>query len=326
MVPTLLGISLICFLLIQMVPGGPVEEMIAKTQAAGNERGARVGGGLTAEEIQNIKVYFGFDKPIHVRYWEWVCKVAQFDLGYSYTYRKPVWDVISSKFPISLFFGIVSFFLAYLICIPLGVYKALWNRSWFDTISSIVIFSGYVMPGYALGILLIVFFAGGEYFNLFPLSGIISDNHEDFTGLGKVLDFLHHMVLPLICYMASEFAFLTLLMKNTLLDELGKDYMRTAQVKGASYQTAVWKHAMRNALIPLATRMSEIFTLLFTSALLIERVFDIDGMGLLFYNSMISRDYNVVMGLIFLSSGLAMVGRLFSDILYVWVDPRISLK
>jgi microcin C transport system permease protein len=177
-----------------------------------------------------------------------------------------------------------------------------------------------------LGIFLIVLFGGGSFLNLFPISGIVSDNFEALSLGGKALDFLHHMVLPMTCYMASEFAFLTMLMKNSLMEEIKKDYMRTALVKGASFNQAVWKHAFRNSLIPLATRMSEIFTLMFAGALLIEKVFDIDGMGLLVYNSIVSRDYNVVMGIILLTSILALLGRLFSDILYALVDPRITFK
>jgi microcin C transport system permease protein len=326
MTPTLLGITIICFVLIQAVPGGPVEQMIARVRAANQARGADASKHLSQEEVENIKKYFGFDKPAHLRYFEWIGNVAHGNLGTSYTYEEPVGNVIASKFPISLFFGITSFLLSYLICIPLGVWKAVKNRSTFDTASSVVIFAGYVIPGYALGILLIILFGGGSFVNWFPISGVVSDNFEELAVGGKLLDFLHHMVLPMICYMAGEFAFLTMLMKNSLLEEIKKEYMRTALVKGASFNQAVWKHAFRNSLIPLATRMSELFTLMFAGALLIEKVFDIDGMGLLVYNSIVSRDYNVVMGIILLTSVLTLFGRLFSDILYALVDPRISFK
>ena len=326
MVPTLLGISIICFALIQVVPGGPVEQMIARVRAASAEHGANSSRTISPEEVNNIKAYFGFDKPAHVRYFLWLGNVLKLNLGTSYTYEEPVWKVISSKFPISLFFGVTSFILSYLICIPLGVLKAVKNRSGIDVASSVIIFAGYVIPGYALGIFLIVLFGGGSFLNWFPISGIVSDNFETLSLGGKALDFLYHMVLPMTCYMASEFAFLTMLMKNSLMEEIKKDYMRTALVKGASFNQAVWKHAFRNSLIPLATRMSEIFTLMFAGALLIEKVFDIDGMGLLVYNSIVSRDYNVVMGIILLTSILALFGRLFSDILYALVDPRITFK
>ncbi len=327
MIPTLLGITVVCFTLIQFVPGGPVEQMISRLREASTEgRGADASRSISQEEIENIKKYYGFDKPAHVRYFQWLGNVLRLDLGTSYTYEEPVWDVISSKFPISLFFGLTSFLLSYLICIPLGTAKAIKNGSGFDVASSTFIFIGYVIPSYALGVLLIMVFASGNFVDWFPLSGVVSDNFEDLTWWGQVTDFLHHMILPLICYMAAEFAFLTLLMKNSLLEEIKKDYMRTALVKGASFHRAVWKHAFRNSLIPLATRMSEIFTLMFAGALLIERVFDIDGMGLLVYNSIVGRDYNVVMGIILLTSFLTLLGRLFSDMLYAVIDPRITFK
>ena len=326
MIPTVLGITVACFILIQLVPGGPVEELISRVRAASSQQGMDASHRISQEEIENIKTYFGFDKPAYIRYFTWLGNVCRLDLGTSYSYEEPVWNVIVSKFPISLFFGLTSFILSYLICIPLGLLKAVKNRSLFDTISSILIFSGYVIPGYALGILLIVFFGGGSFLNWFPLSGIVSDNFETLSFFGKTLDFLHHMVLPMTCYMASEFAFLTMLMKNSLLEEINKDYMRTALVKGAGFHTAVWKHAFRNSLIPLATRMSQLFTIMFAGALLIEKVFDIDGMGLLVFNSIVSRDYNVVMGIILLTSVMTLLGRLFSDILYAVIDPRITFK
>jgi microcin C transport system permease protein len=326
MVPTLLGITIICFALTNFIPGGPVEEMISRVRAVASDKGMNASKTITEEEIKNIKAYYGFDKPVHVRYFNWIRNVAKLDLGTSYAYEKQVLNVILSKMPISLFFGITSFFISYLVCIPLGMLKAIKNNSTFDTISSVTIFIGYVMPGYALGILLITFLGGGSFLNWFPISGIVSDNFESLSFGGKVFDFLNHMVLPLTCYMASEFAFLTLLMKNSLMEEIKKDYMRTAIVKGASYRTAVWKHAFRNSMIPIATHLSDIFTVMFAGALLIEKVFDIDGMGLLVYNSMVSRDYNVVMGIILLSSIMVLLGRLFSDILYVVVDPRIKFQ
>jgi microcin C transport system permease protein len=327
MIPTLLGITVVCFTLIQFVPGGPVEQMIAKIHSASVEgHGIDASKTISEEEIENIKEYFGFDKPAWQRYFIWLCNVLRLDLGTSYSYEEPVWNVIASKFPISLFFGLTSFILSYLVCIPLGMLKAMKNKTTIDTVSSVFIFTGYVIPSYALGILLIVLFSGSYFLNIFPLSGIVSDNWEELSFFGKIFDFIHHMVLPMICYMASEFAFLTMLMKNSILEEIQKDYMRTALAKGSGFKRAVWKHAFRNSLIPLATRMSQIFTLMFAGALLIEKVFDIDGMGLLVFNSIVSRDYNVVMGIILLTSILTMLGRLFSDILYAVVDPRITFK
>jgi microcin C transport system permease protein len=326
MLPTLVGISLVCFLLVQIVPGGPVEELVAQAQAVASQRGgADASRALSPEQIQNIKEYFGFDKPIWQRYLLWMGNVLTLDFGESYTYGKPVWDVIVERFPVSLFFGVVSFVLSYSVCIPLGLAKAVKHGSKFDSLTSGLIFSGYVIPGYALGVLLVVFLAGGSFLNLFPLGGLVSDHFEYLTTFGKIKDLAWHLALPMVCYMVGEFAFLTMLMKNSILEELGKDYMRMALSKGLSFRSAVLRHALRNALVPLATRASEIFTLMFAGALLIEKVFDIDGMGLLYYNSMVHRDYNVVLGIIMISSFLAMLGRLFSDLLYTWVDPRIKL-
>ncbi len=326
MIPTLFGISLVCFLLTQFVPGGPVEQMVSQIRQTAGDKGQNASHAISPAELENIKRYYGFDKPVHVRYVTWLGKIVRLDMGRSYTYGEPAWDVIRSKFPISLFFGITSFVLSYLICIPLGLYKALRHKSTFDTTSSALLFAGYVVPGFALGVLLLTFLAGGTWLDWFPLSGIVSDDWESYSLWGKTVDFLWHMTLPLICYMAGEFAFLTLLMKNSLLEEMSRDYMRTALLQGMTFRQAVWRHALRNALVPLVTRAGEIFTLMFAGALLIEKVFDIDGMGLLVYRSIENRDYNVVLGIIMLSSFLAMLGRLFSDILYVVVDPRIRLK
>lgn len=325
MIPTLLGITIACFILIQFVPGGPVEEMISKVQAFSSQRGASAARTISAAEVENIKAYFGFDQPAHIRYIRWLGNLLRFDFGNSYVYHQPVWDVIVSKMPLSLFFGLTSFFLSYLISIPLGLAKAIRNGTLFDVVSSGVIFAGYVIPGFALGVLLIIFFGGGSYFDWFPISGLVSDNFESLSRGEQALDFLHHMVLPLICYMVGQFAFITMLVKNSIIEEMGKDYVRTALVKGLTFRKAVTKHALRNALIPLATGMGEIFTIMFTGALLIERVFDLDGMGMLFYNSIVGRDYNVVLGLIVMISFFTVLGRLFADLLYVTVDPRVRL-
>ncbi|MCB1323595.1 MAG: ABC transporter permease subunit [Spirochaetales bacterium] len=323
MIPTLLGITILVFTLIQFLPGGPVEQYIARVREAAGQTGTDLGRQITTRELDRIRAHFGYDRPAHERYIIWLGNVLVLDLGESFTYQEPAWDVIRARMPISLFFGLTSFLLSYLICIPLGLKKALSHQSTFDVASSTLIFAGYVIPGYVLGLLLIIFLAGGSYLDLFPIGNVVSDNFEELSFGAKILDFLHHMLLPMICYMASEFAFLTLLMKNTLLDELGKDYMRTAMVKGSDFDTAVRRHALRNALIPIATRLSEIFTLIFAGALLIEKVFNIDGMGLLVYNAILDRDYNVVMGIILMVSVLTMFGRLFSDLLYVLIDPRI---
>lgn len=323
MIPTLLGISILIFAITQILPGGPVEQYITKVQMSLGASGTSSTHRITPDEIERIKKIYGYDKPALKRYFFWIWNVLRLDFGYSTNYQEPVIDVILERMPVSLFFGLTSFFLSYLVCIPLGLKKARQHNSKFDMFSSAAIFTGYVIPGYVLGLLLIVFLAGGSWLDIFPIEGIVSDEWEFLPWHLKITDFLHHMVLPLVCYMAGEFAFLTLLMKNSLLDEISKDYLRTALVKGSSFDVAVVRHAMRNALIPIATRLSEIFTLMFAGALLIEKVFNIDGMGLLMYTSVYDRDYNVVMAIIFIVSGLALFGRLFSDLLYVWIDPRI---
>jgi len=322
MVPTILGITSACFLLCQLLPGGPVERKIAQIRHASALHGG-LAREIPQEEIKILKAAYGFDKPLYVRYFSWLGNVCRFDFGISNVYQEPALKVIARKFPLSLFFGLTSFILSYLISIPLGVQKALSHGSFSDAVSTGFVFAGFVIPSYALGIVLIIVFAGGSYLNWFPVGNIISENYESLTATGKALDFLRHMVLPLICYLVGEFALLTMLMKNSVLDELGKDYMRTALAKGLSFKRAVWRQAFWNALIPIATGIGSIFALLFTSALLIERVFDLDGMGMLTYNSMLNCDYTVVMGIITLSSIFVMLGRLFSDIIYVVIDPRI---
>ncbi|HWB60759.1 MAG TPA: ABC transporter permease subunit [Chthoniobacteraceae bacterium] len=322
MVPTMLGITTVCFFLCQMLPGGPVEQQIARIRHAGAMRGASARD-VPQEEIELLKKQYGYDKPAYVRYALWLGNVAHFNFGTSLVYHQPVLKVMVSKMPLSLFFGLTSFIISYLVSIPLGVQKALTHGSFSDAVSSAVVSAGYVVPSYALGIILIILFAGGSYLNWFPIGGLVSDDYENLSAMGKALDFLHHMLLPLACYLAGEFAFLVMLMKNSLLDELGRDYMRTALAKGLSFKQAVWRQAFRNSLIPIATGIGAIFSLLFTATLLIEKVFDLDGMGMLVFNSMKACDYSVVMAFITLSSFLIMLGRLFSDIIYVVIDPRI---
>ncbi len=323
MIPTLFGITLLLFALIQFLPGGPVENYISRIRHSLGASGLTNTHEITATEIESLRRNFGYDQPVHIRYLRWLGRLLQGDLGESFSYQEPVWDVILRRMPISLFLGLTSFLLSYLLCLPLGLKKALRHGSHYDILTSTLIFAGYVIPGYVLGLLLIIFFSGESFLDIFPIGGAVSDYFEELSVFGKAGDFLYHMFLPLVAYMASEFAFLTMLIKNSLLDEVTKNYMITARAKGMPYKRAMYRHALRNALLPLMTRLSEVFTLIFTSALLIEKVFNIDGMGLLVYNSMLDRDYNVVLGIILLASFLSMLGRLFSDILYVVVDPRI---
>ena len=326
MVPTLLGITLACFILIQLVPGGPVEDYLNRVRGMAAESGAVADRGISEAELAIVKAHFGFDQPAHVRYFTWLWNCIRLDFGTSYFYEEPVWDVLIERVPISLFFGLTSLLLSYAICIPLGISKAIKVHSRWDAATSTAIYIGYVIPSYALGVLLIVFFCGGSYLDWFPMGGIHSEGAEDLGPIAYTLDFLPHMCLPMVCYMAGEFAVLTTLMKNSLLEEIKKDYIRTAQLKGSTRLRAILIHGCRNSLIPLATRASEVFTIIFAGALLLEKVFDIDGMGLLFYKSITHHDYNVVLALIVLTSVLSLLGRLFSDLLYAWIDPRIRFK
>ncbi|MBI2566793.1 MAG: ABC transporter permease subunit [Candidatus Schekmanbacteria bacterium] len=329
MLPTLLGISIVVFFIVQMVPGGPVEQAIQRMRGAGAGGGGAFAGtnaGMTQEAIAQLKAFYGFDKPIHIRYLRWLGNVLRLDLGRSYNYRLPVWDLIASRVPISLLFGGTGFLLAYAVCIPLGVYKAIHHRTWRDSVTSVLVFAGYSIPEFALGMLLLVLFGGGSFWNVFPLSGLTSDNFAAMSSLNKLLDVLHHMVLPLLCYMVSSFAVLTVMMKNSLMENLRADYVRTALAKGLDFRAALYKHALRNSLIPIATGFGAIMTVFISGSILIEVVFSIRGMGLLNYEALLQRDYPVTLGIIMVGSVLSLLGNLLSDILYVLIDPRIGFS
>ena len=228
---------------------------------------------ISQAEIEALKRHYGFDKPVFIRYVIWLKNLFVLDLGDSYIYKKPVLTVIMSRFHVSLTFGLVSFVLSYMICIPLGIIKAVSHNSRFDHVSSILVFAGYTTPGFVLGVMLQVFLSGGNFLDLFPLGGIVSDYHDDLNWFGKAFDYVHHMVLPLVCYVIGNFAILTFLMKNSLMSEVNKDYVRTALSKGNSYRQAIIYHAFRNALIPVMTGIGGILTLLFAGSLLIEKCF-----------------------------------------------------
>lgn len=329
-IPTLFGITIACFCVMQIVPGGPVEQAIQKMKIA-SQTGASTGissiqAGMTRDEIENIKKYYGFDKPVLVRYFNWLGKLIRLDLGASYAYEKPVLEIIVSRFPVSLTFGLVGMFFTYLVCIPLGIKKALQHDQPFDHWSSVLIFLGYSIPSFVLAVVLIVLFGGGSFWNLFPISGMVSDNFEDLSLMAKIFDYIHHMVLPILCYTIGGFATLTLLMKNSLMEQLNQDYIRTALAKGLTYQQAVFRHGLRNALIPVATNIGMIIGVILSGSMLIETIFTIDGMGLLGYESIVNRDYPVALGLIVISSLLVLLGRIISDFCLVMVDPRIKFK
>lgn len=339
MLPTLFGIILITFLVLQIVPGGPVEQMISQLTAhsqAGESGGGGGGGGaggiqrgaeVQAEQVQRLKAMYGFDKPMHVRFWDWMVRLFSFDFGESYYHHKTVVQLVKEKLPVSISLGGWSFLLVYLTCIPLGIRKAIKHGSRFDSITSVIILVGYSIPGFVLGIFLIVLLGGGSFWSVFPLRGLVSDGFDQMTAMARVGDYLWHLVLPLSCYVIGSFSVLTLLTKNSVLDEIHKQYVITARAKGLSERTVLWKHVFRNAMIPLILGFPASFlALFFSGSLLIETLFSLDGLGLLGYESIISRDYPVVMATLFFFSLLALFSNLLSDLSLILVDPRISFE
>lgn len=324
--PTLLGVTIIVFAITRLVPGGPLERAIMDAQMAAGAGSAQVGRDMAISQAQldRLREYYGFDKPILVSYFDWLGKVVQGDLGSSYRYNQPVTQVISDRLPVSLYYGLITLVITYLVCIPLGILKAIKHRTMVDNVSSILIFIGYAIPGYALGSLLLLFFA--VQLEWLPMGGFTSMQFAQKDFGGKVLDLLEHSALPLICYLVGSFALVTLLLKNHLMDNLAADYIRTAVAKGVSFRSSVTRHAMRNSMIPIATTFGQNITLLVSGSFLIETVFDIDGFGLLGLNSILDRDYPVVMGVVLLASLLLLIGNIISDILVALVDPRIRFN
>lgn len=294
----------------------------------GGESGSTSGStqNIPQSAIDELKKFYGFDKPIHERYLIWVGNLLKFDLGRSYVYSEPVWDVIKSRFPVSIYFGLIGFILTYMVCVPLGVYKAVKNGSVFDFISSSLVFIGYSIPGFAFGALMLVLFGGGSFWNVFPLGGFRSDGWDDFSFGAKIWDQAKHTFLPVLSYMIGSFATLTILTKNTVIDNLGQDYIRTAFSKGISEKKVIFGHALRNSMIPIATGLGHFLSLVLAGSFLIEKVFNINGMGLLGYTSIVQRDYPVVMGILVISTLLLLIGNILSDMIYAIVDPRIRFN
>ena len=320
------------FTITRFVPGGPIERIIAQAQQmqqAGNssavskssEQGSQP---LSEEQIDELKKYYGFDKPVLESYFFWLGKVLRGDLGTSTRYYDPVWEMITEKIPISLYFGMLTLVVVYGVCIPLGIAKAILHKSRFDIISSIIVFIGYAIPGWVVGVLLLMLLASN--LELFPLGGMTSAGFEDLNLLMKIKDVISHTVLPLFAYVIGSFTVMTLLMKNTLMDNLAADYVRTAISKGLSFKRAVFKHALQNSLVPLATSFGNNISIILSGSFLIEKVFNINGMGLLGYESIVERDYPVVMGILVISSLLFMIGNILSDICVALVDPRVQFE
>ncbi|MBK8552905.1 MAG: ABC transporter permease subunit [Ignavibacteria bacterium] len=331
-IPTFIGITLITFVILQIVPGGPLEMEIMKIRMGGamgdgpSSSNTSTGINIPESAMEEIKKFYGFDKPIHERYFLWLGNLLQLNLGKSYVYAEPVWDVITSRFPVSIYFGFIGFILTYIVCIPLGVYKAVKNGSTFDILSSVLVFIGYSIPGFALGAFLLVVFGGGSFLDWFPLGGFRSQDWDDLSFFGKITDQIHHTVLPVLAYVAGGFATLTILTKNSVIENLSQDYIRTAFSKGISEKRVIFHHALRNSLIPIATGLGHFLSLILAGGVLIETVFNIDGIGLLGFKSIVQRDYPVVMGILVISSLLLLIGNIISDIIYAFVDPRIRFK
>ena len=428
MIPTFLGISLIFFTILQMAPGGPLEQAVQQYSMAASQEG---GGGastmrmeLSPRALEQLKKFYGFDKPVIQRYFLWLglwprelnersmlpgessrlhlrfvelgnkkyevqkwirlvreedglkvyesavgadfafgdyaelppasriqnwypsrgwrirpgegesfvlyqprlSGVLQGDFGTSYVFRRPVWDLIIEKLPISAYFGIVGFILAYSVSIPLGIRKAIHHNSLMDSTSSVLIFIGYSIPGFALGLMLLMLLASTSFLDIFPLGGFRSLNWDELSIFGKVLDQLHHTVLPIIAWTIGSFATMTILMKNSLMENLSKDYVRTAFAKGLSQRRVIFVHALRNSLIPLATNIGGILGILFAGSYLIEKTFNINGIGMLSLNSLISRDYPISLAFMVISTFIGLTGNLISDITYALIDPRIRFK
>lgn len=335
MIPTFLGITFICFGVTRYVPGGPVEQALLKYRNAGSGEtgsggsgGAASGGQVTQQMVEKLKVIYGFDRPFPVAYVQWLGRLVQLDMGESYSYSKPVSRMLRDRFPVSLLFGLTGFLIAYTICIPLGVYKAVRHGTAFDLVSSGIVFMGYAIPGWALGITLMVLFGkGGPFLQIFPPGGIHrADGFEQLSFLAQVADVAWHMVLPVLCYTLGSFAALTVLMKNSLMENLGQDYVRTAFAKGLDERTVIFKHALRNSLIPIATGLGHQISLVIAGSYLIEYTFDIHGFGHLGFRAIQERDYPIVLGILVFSASLKLIGNILSDLLYCLIDPRIRFQ
>ena len=348
-IPTLLGIILINFTIVQFAPGGPVEQIIAELTtgsisttssiSGGGDSGATaqidIGGssrtvasyGLDPELIAALEKQFGFDKPAHERFFNMLLDYIKLDFGVSYFQDRPVLELVIERMPVSISLGLWSLLLIYSISIPLGIAKAVRDGSNFDIWTSSIIFVGYAIPSFLFAILLIVLFAGGNYFDLFPLRGLVSDNWEELSWIEKVLDYLWHLVLPVSALTIGGFATLTMLTKNSFLEEISKQFVLTARAKGISERRVLYGHIFRNAMLIIIAGFPAAFIgIFFTGSLLIEVIFSLDGMGLLSYDAVVKRDYPILFGTMFILTLIALFMQLVGDLVYVLVDPRIDFE
>ena len=331
MLPTLFGVLLITFAVTQFVPGGPVEQVVAQMQdrssggeaasaSSSNYRGRQ---GVSAEQLGEIKKLYGFDKPVAERFWIMLKSYATFDLGKSFYHHKDVWELIKEKLPVSVSLGLWTLLISYAVAVPLGIAKAVRAGTRFDLVTSLFVLVGYAIPGFVLGVLLLVVFGG--QLQWFPLRGLVSSNWADLSWPARMTDYLWHIAMPVTAMVLGSFAVIAILTKNVFLEEIRKQYVTTARAKGLSENAVLYKHVFRNALIPVVTGFPAAFIgAFFTGSLLIETLFSLDGLGLLSFESVIRRDYPVVMGTLFLFTLIGLVTKLISDLMYVWVDPRVK--
>lgn len=350
-IPTLIGIMLLNFLIVQILPGGPVEKVLAQLsqndvsatarisagqgEMASSTRPLTVGGesryrgarGIDPALIADLERQFGFDQPTHRRFLKMLTQYLRFDFGASFFQGKRVTTLIREKLPVSISLGFWSSLLIYLIAVPLGIRKATRDGSRFDIYSSAAVFIGNAIPPFLFAILLIVFFAGGEFFSWFPLRGLVSDHWEEMSWATRIVDYLWHLVLPISALVLGSFASLTMLTKNSFLDEIHKQYVLTARAKGLEESRVLFGHVFRNAmLIVIAGFPGLMISILFTGSLLIEIIFSLDGLGLLGFESVVNRDYPVVFGTLYIFSLVGLVMGLIGDLMYVLVDPRIDFS
>ncbi|MBF68940.1 MAG: microcin ABC transporter permease [Gammaproteobacteria bacterium] len=347
--PTLFGIILINFVIVQFAPGGPVEQIIAQvtTGNVSSTSGISGGGdsgvtdtsvdtgassdlgsyGLDPELIKDLERQFGFDKPAHVRFGEMVWNYIRLDFGTSFFQDRPVIELIAERVPVSISLGLWSVLLIYGISIPLGVAKAVRDGSRFDLWTSSLIFVGYAIPGFLFAVMLIVLFAGGNYFDIFPLRGLTSENFDELSTFGKIKDYFWHLALPITALTIGGFATLTMLTKNSFLEEINKQFVLTARAKGLAEKRVLYGHVFRNAmLIVIAGFPSAFVGIFFTGSLLIEVIFSLDGMGLLSFEALVKRDYPILFGTMFCFTLIGLVMHLIGDLTYVLVDPRIDFE
>ncbi|MFS8086928.1 MAG: ABC transporter permease subunit [Acidobacteriota bacterium] len=330
MVPTFLGITFVTFLLCQVVPGGQIDQL-RMTLAGASGSGEVSGGGnarlqldIPEEQLARLRQYYGFDKPLPVAYAGWLADTVRLDLGTSFRYNEPVIRVIADRLPVSIYYGLITAIFTYGICIPLGILKAIRHHTRIDTLTSVLIFVGYAVPGFALGAVLSNLLA--VRWAVFPLGGFASAGAAELGLMAHALDIVWHSVLPLVAYLAGSFAVTTMLMKNSLIENMSADYVKTALAKGLSWRRAVFVHALRNSLIPMATTVGGLLGIFLTGSFLIERVFNIQGVGLLAFEAIQTRDFPVVLGFLVISSVLLMLGNLLSDLVVALVDPRVRFE